>query len=66
MNWLFYLLLTFSSPSAAPGELPACAVEDGSSGPLPCMWDASKQGNGEGMSYIVLTHPDNKLTGRKL
>ena len=28
--------------------LPACEVEDASSGPVPCVWDGRTQGNGEG------------------
>lgn len=32
---------------------PPCASDDGS-GPIPCRWDASIQGNGEGTSFTVL------------
>lgn len=45
-------------------DLPACAVEDGSSGPLPCYWDASAHGNGIGASYWIATEPgDVDYTG---
>lgn len=30
-----------------------CTVEDGSSGPLPCYWDAKNSGNGEGESFVL-------------
>lgn len=40
-----------ASPSN-PQDLPACTIEDGSSGPNPCYWHASKQGNGEGRDII--------------
>lgn len=33
--------------------LPLCEVEDGSSGPLPCRWDAGTEGNGIGRSFTV-------------
>lgn len=38
--------------------LPACAVEDASSGPSPCLWDCKTMGNrqcGKGPRYIVIT-----------
>lgn len=37
-----------------PKGLPACTIEDGSSGPNPCYWDAQVQGNGIGESYAVI------------
>lgn len=40
--------------------LPHCAVEDGTSGPVPCTWNVGyHDGNGRGISYIVL---DNRGT----
>jgi hypothetical protein len=38
---------------ACSPALPACAVEDASSGPIPCRWDASTSGNGVGHSFTV-------------
>ncbi|WP_159795696.1 hypothetical protein [Puerhibacterium puerhi] len=35
----------------SPTNLPPCEVEDGSTGPLPCFWNAKEQGNGEGRSF---------------
>jgi hypothetical protein len=40
--------------SLIPEGLPACTIEDGSSGPNPCFWDASVQGNGTGRSYAII------------
>lgn len=36
-------------------EGPPCEYEDGSGGPLPCYWDAKQSGNGEGVSYWILS-----------
>lgn len=33
--------------------LPPCAVEDASSGPVPCVWFAPSMGNGRGHSFRV-------------
>lgn len=38
-----------------PPELPVCIEEDGS-GPtqeLPCLWDGTKRGNKQGVSFII-------------
>lgn len=43
-------------PVASPthtSTLPHCQNEDGSGGPLPCRWDGSHDGNGEGLSYTI-------------
>lgn len=40
-------------PPLDPGILPACEVEDASSGPIPCAWDAGSAGNGRGHSFWV-------------
>lgn len=40
-------------PPLAPQGLPACEVEDASSGPIPCLWDAASAGNGQGHSFWV-------------
>lgn len=40
--------------AATPDPLPPCEVEDGSSGPIPCRWDAQKSGNGKGRSFTIL------------
>lgn len=65
MDWLataILLTLLFVTAScvaamdkadAAPAPLPRCAVEDGSTGPRPCVWLAHKQGNGKGKSYRI-------------
>lgn len=45
------------SPALERLTLPACAVEDGSSGPLPCRWDAATSGNGRGESFTVSPAP---------
>jgi hypothetical protein len=37
---------------AARDTLPACASDDGT-GPVPCVWDAHKQGNGYGRSFVM-------------
>lgn len=50
---------TVESAAATPGvssparTLPLCAVEDASSGPVPCVWVAFAQGNGTGHSFRV-------------
>ena len=35
-----------------------CTAEDGSTPgqAFPCVWDASTQGNGHGMSYVLTSH----------
>lgn len=33
-------------------ELPPCVSDDGS-GPRPCVWDATRRGNGAGRSFVV-------------
>lgn len=33
--------------------LPGCVNEDGSGGPLPCVWDARHMGDGHGDSFII-------------
>lgn len=43
--------------TASTAPLPACAVEDGSSGPIPCRWQADVAGNGIGESFTI-TAPD--------
>lgn len=41
-----------ATPDPVPA-LQACANEDGSGSTLPCRWDATKQGNGKGTSFII-------------
>lgn len=36
-----------------PRTLPPCAHEDGSGGPVPCVWIGTEQGNLVGRSYVV-------------
>jgi len=38
-------------------NLPPCGNEDGSSGPVPCRWNAQEQGNGIGTSVTIWTRP---------
>ena len=38
-------------------QLPACVEEDGSGGPLPCVWDPAVRGNGSGGPVIVFVPP---------
>lgn len=45
-------------PSDAP-TYPPCATEDS---PGPCYWDAQKQGNGQGRSFLV--HANGTVTYR--
>lgn len=40
-----------TDPRSLP-TIPPCASDDGS-GPLPCHWDATAQGNGEGDSFTI-------------
>lgn len=40
--------------AASVPSLPLCEVEDASTGPSPCWWDAQVQGNGEGTSTVVV------------
>ncbi len=53
------LALIAFAPSAATAapikKLSPCVFEDGSGGPLPCFWNAAKQGNGVGRSFWVDT-----------
>jgi len=44
-------LMMFVVPRIAH-PLPLCEHEDGS-GQSTCMWDATRQGNGRGLSYII-------------
>ena len=44
-------LMMFVVPRFAH-PLPLCEHEDGS-GQTACMWDATRQGNGRGLSYII-------------
>lgn len=52
--------LLFSLVGLAPAsadnnlDLPACTIEDGSSGPANCYWDAQERGNGKGKSYSII------------
>ncbi|WNT44312.1 membrane protein [Microbacterium phage CandC] len=39
-----------TEPSPNPPALPACATEDSDN----CWWDATKQGNGAGLSFVVI------------
>lgn len=34
--------------------VPPCVDEDGSGGPVPCLWDGTRMGNGVGATYVVL------------
>lgn len=34
-----------------------CVYEDGSGGPLPCVWDGRHMGNGHGRSLVYFTCP---------
>lgn len=43
-----------------PTEFVACQSEDGSTGQLPCYWDADQRGNGTGASYVI--HLDRSVT----
>jgi hypothetical protein len=45
------------SLSLVRADLPPCGNEDGSSGPVPCHWDAQEQGNGLGTSVTIWTRP---------
>lgn len=45
--------LTAQPAHAAPRNLAPCVHEDGSGGPLPCLWDASERGNGIGRSFWI-------------
>lgn len=38
---------------AVPAVLPPCVNEDGSGGPVPCLWDGTRMGNGVGATYVV-------------
>lgn len=49
---LAVLALTVS-PAQAKESFPACANEDGSGDPLPCIWDAQTQGNHRGESFVI-------------
>ena len=49
-----------TNPTVRAIPLPACAVEDGSTGPVPCAWDAREHGNGQGLSFII--HTDGSIT----
>jgi hypothetical protein len=40
-------------PAVEKLTTPACQIEDGSSGPLPCRWDAQHSGNGQGRSFTI-------------
>lgn len=43
---------------AAPIELPPCATEDSDN----CWWDAARDGNGEGRSFVVIDGQISYLT----
>jgi hypothetical protein len=44
----------------APPPVPACTVEDASSGPVPCVWLGSEDGNGAGLSFRVFANGNFK------
>lgn len=48
---IFFLTATQVEVDAAPHS--PCRYEDGSGGPLPCIWDGRHMGNGVGRSYIM-------------
>lgn len=52
MKRLILALLLAASVAACSPPLPPCASDDGS-GPRPCRWDATTQGNGRGTSFTV-------------
>ena len=45
-----------TDPSAV-WDLQPCTYEDASAGPLPCLWDASTEGNGVGLSFWASPGP---------
>lgn len=49
-------VLSASVASATAAPLPACIHEDGSGQDTACYWDASEQGNGQGLD--VINYPD--------
>ena len=54
---VWYLLTWSLGAVLSVPRLPDCTYEDGSGGPVPCVWDASERGNGEGRSYVVWEAP---------
>lgn len=49
-----------AQPVPVVQTIPACEVEDGSSGPIPCRWQADEAGNGTGVSFTI-TEPNHYL-----
>lgn len=49
-----------AQPAPVVQTIPACEVEDGSSGPVPCRWQADEAGNGIGLSFTI-TEPNHYL-----
>lgn len=44
------IIVTSEAREPLPPALPACATEDSDN----CWWDATEQGNGEGLSFVVI------------
>lgn len=44
-------------------SLPPCVEEDGSGGPVPCLWDGPHRGNGRG-ARVVVTNLTRQTTTR--
>jgi hypothetical protein len=44
-------------------SLPPCVEEDGSGGPVPCLWDGPHRGNGRG-NRVVVTNLTRQTTTR--
>lgn len=53
-------------PDTVPVEnsgIPPCINEDGSGGPVPCVWVADERGNKTGDSYLIDRHGDTYYMG---
>lgn len=51
---LLATILSAIAPAVSPASLlPPCVHEDGSGGPLPCIWQADRSGNEFGESFII-------------
>lgn len=50
---VFAVLALTASPAQAKDTFPPCANEDGSGGPLPCIWNAQTMGNHTGQSFVI-------------
>lgn len=69
LMWLAFSLGGFIVATSTPDALTyggdtvsQCSSEDPSTDELPCVWDAARQGNGEGSSFLATATTTVRIT----